>query len=347
VEEIIRVEDVTRRFGRTTALNDVSLSMPKGIVLGLVGENGAGKTTLIKHLLGLLRAREGRVRVFGKDPVNDPEYVLARLGYLSEHREDLPGWMRIRELFRYTRAFYPKWDSGYAQELCETFGLDPDQRIKTLSKGQKVQSGWLASFVLLVVFAHVKGHSREFFELIAGYYESIGLGRLVFICLFVTILSWTAMALGASRAMVADSRWIQWLPRLGILAISLPLIYFHSRGMITPAQYVTLIKTFCCVAGLYCWSRTILAFYRARKKRLISDRMIGVAALGWIVLCLASAYALWRLFDTGSGGDRLSQEFTPEYSVAFMVVFMLAGLLMLPFAPLATAPLALARSRSH
>jgi ABC-2 type transport system ATP-binding protein len=112
-----------------------------GIVLGLVGENGAGKTTLIKHLLGLLRAREGKVRVFGKDPVAEPEYVLARVGYLSEHREDLPGWMCIRELFRYTRAFYPKWDKPYAQQLCETFGLDPIQKIKTLSKGQKAQVG--------------------------------------------------------------------------------------------------------------------------------------------------------------------------------------------------------------
>jgi ABC-2 type transport system ATP-binding protein len=140
-EEIIKVENVTRQFGKTIALNKVSINMPKGIVLGLVGENGAGKTTLIKHLLGLLRAREGKVRVFGKDPVADPEFVLTRLGYLSEHREDLPGWMRIKELFRYTRAFYPRWDSRYSQELCETFDLDPDQKIKTLSKGQKAQVG--------------------------------------------------------------------------------------------------------------------------------------------------------------------------------------------------------------
>lgn len=140
-QDIISIENVTRRFGKTIALNKVSINMPKGIVLGLVGENGAGKTTLIKHLLGLLRAKEGKVRVFGKDPVVDPEYVLARLGYLSEHREDIPGWMRIKELFRYTRTFYPKWDKKYAQELCETFYLNPNQRIKTLSKGQKAQVG--------------------------------------------------------------------------------------------------------------------------------------------------------------------------------------------------------------
>jgi len=203
-------------------------------------------------------------------------------------------------------------------------------------------SGWLASCVLLVVCIHVKGHSGEFFSITASYYESIGLGRLVFIFFFVAILSWTTMASAASKAM-ASGRWIQWLPRLGILAISLPLVYFHARGMIAPAQYVMLIKTFCWGAGLYCSSRTILAFYKARRRRLIRDRAIGFAVTGWIALCLASAYALRGFFDAGLGDDRLPREFIPLYSV----VFMLAGLLMLPLAPLASAPLALAKSRSY
>ena len=169
-----------------------------------------------------------------------------------------------------------------------------------------------------------------------------GLGRLVFIFFFVAILSWTTMASAVSKAM-AGSRWIQWLLRLGILAVSLPLIYFHSKGMITPAQYIVLIIVFCCGVGLYCSSRTILAFYKARKKLLIGDRTIYFAAIGWIVLCFVSVYSFGRLFGAGSPGNRLPQEFIPVYSV----IFMLAGLLMLPFAPLATAPLALAKSRSH
>ena len=67
--------------------------MPRGVVFGLVGENGAGKTTLIEHLLGLLKAQTGSVRVFGLDPVSQPVDVLARIGYLSEDR-DMPDWMR-------------------------------------------------------------------------------------------------------------------------------------------------------------------------------------------------------------------------------------------------------------
>src|SRR5882762_4669974 len=107
-EAVIRVENVTRRYGATLALDGLSLSVPRGVVFGVVGANGAGKTTLIRHLLGLLRAETGTVRVFGRDPVQDPVGVLARIGYLSEE-PDLPGWMRVDELLRYTKAFYPAW----------------------------------------------------------------------------------------------------------------------------------------------------------------------------------------------------------------------------------------------
>src|SRR5437868_11987374 len=108
-EAVIAIRNLSRRFGSKTVLNDVSIDVPRGGVFGLVGENGAGKTTLIKHILGLLKAETGAVRVFGMDPVADPVGVLGRVGYLSE-QPDLPGWMRVDEFLRYSRAFYPKWD---------------------------------------------------------------------------------------------------------------------------------------------------------------------------------------------------------------------------------------------
>ena len=141
-EPVIDVSELTRRFGAKTALVSVSLSLPRGAVYGLVGANGAGKTTLIKHILGLLRAESGSVRVFGLDPVADPVAVLSRIGYLSEEN-DLPGWMRVDELIRYSRAFYPAWDDAYAEELRQTFALDPAAKIKNLSKGQKARAGLL------------------------------------------------------------------------------------------------------------------------------------------------------------------------------------------------------------
>ena len=138
----VEVTGLSRKFGTKLALNEVSLSVKRGRVFGLVGANGAGKTTLIKHLLGRLKAESGSVRVFGFDPVADPVAVLSRIGYLSENR-DLPAWMRVDELLRYTEAFYPKWDMAYAEGLREQFGLDPRAKIKNLSRGENAKAGLL------------------------------------------------------------------------------------------------------------------------------------------------------------------------------------------------------------
>jgi ABC-2 type transport system ATP-binding protein len=143
-EPVIVVERLWRRFGNTMALVDLSLSVPRGTVFGVVGANGAGKTTLIRHLLGLLRAQTGSVRVFGRDPIRDPVGVLGRVGYLAEEN-DLPPWMRVHELLRYVRAFYPGWDDAYAQELRSLFGIDPAARVRELSRGQKARTGLLVA----------------------------------------------------------------------------------------------------------------------------------------------------------------------------------------------------------
>lgn len=141
-DPIITVSELTRHFGTRKVLQSVSLTISRGSVYGLVGENGAGKTTLIKHILGLLRAQSGSVRVFGLDPVANPVNVLSRIGYLSEER-DLPQWMRVDELIRYTRAFYPNWDDDYAHELQVAFELDATAIVKNLSKGQTARVGLL------------------------------------------------------------------------------------------------------------------------------------------------------------------------------------------------------------
>ena len=144
---IVEVQRLTRHFDRKIALNDLSLIVPRGGVFGLIGGNGAGKTTLIRHILGMLKAQSGSVRVFGLDPIENPVGVLGRIGYLSEDR-DLPNWMRVHELIRYTQAFYPNWDPTYAEELREAFDLDPKAKVKTLSRGQRARAG------LLVALAH-------------------------------------------------------------------------------------------------------------------------------------------------------------------------------------------------
>src|SRR5213595_2728892 len=146
-QPVIFINGLSRRFKSKLALDSVSLNVERGQVFGLVGANGAGKTTLIKHILGLLKAESGSVRVFGLDPVAEPVAVLSRIGYLSEEN-DLPGWMRVDELIRYTSAFYPKWDDAYAEELRRAFALDGAATITNLSKGQRARAG------LLIALAH-------------------------------------------------------------------------------------------------------------------------------------------------------------------------------------------------
>lgn len=154
MDTVVEIENLTRRFRRTTALDNVSVNIPRGGVFGLVGENGAGKTTLIKHILGLMRPQQGSVRVFGMNPVQHPVEVLGRIGTLSENR-DLPEWMTVRELIRYTRSFYPRWDSSYAEHLRNVFELDPTARLGTLSQGQLAKAGLLVAI----------GHRPEFLVL--------------------------------------------------------------------------------------------------------------------------------------------------------------------------------------
>ena len=143
-ENVIEVNELGRKFRNKTALKNINLNISSGRVFGLVGENGAGKTTIIKHLMGLLKARQGSVKVFGIDPVKDPAGVLSKTGYLSEDR-DLPYWMKVNELLTYSKAFYPDWDDAFADKLLNTFNLDPSIKIKHLSRGQKAQAALITA----------------------------------------------------------------------------------------------------------------------------------------------------------------------------------------------------------
>lgn len=144
MNSIVDLQNVSRYFGSKVALDDVSLTVEKGTVLGLVGENGSGKTTILKHVLGLLKPDKGSVKVFGLDPVTDPVPVLAQIGYLSEE-DILPGWMRISELQRYMQGFYATWDQEYADQLVREFDLDRDAKLLGLSKGQRARAGLMAA----------------------------------------------------------------------------------------------------------------------------------------------------------------------------------------------------------
>ncbi len=146
-QAVVSIKSLTHRFGRKVAVDDVSFEVHKGQVFGLVGENGAGKTTIIRHILGALKADSGTVHVSGVDPTWDPPAVLSRIGYLSEDR-DLPQWMQMERLMRYTQAFYPNWDEAYAERLREQFELPLERKIRHMSRGERARAA------LLIALAH-------------------------------------------------------------------------------------------------------------------------------------------------------------------------------------------------
>jgi len=125
-------------------LKGVSFALTVGEVVGLLGRNGAGKTTLIRIAMGMIRAQQGAVRVFGMDPWEQPVEVKRRVGYVSEDQV-LPERFTVGEVLALHRELFRDWDAGMERELMERFALSPRARIKALSKGQARQVALLCA----------------------------------------------------------------------------------------------------------------------------------------------------------------------------------------------------------
>lgn len=133
---IIEMEHVSRYFGQTRAVSDLSLAVPKGAVFGLLGENGSGKTTSIKMMMGALFPQEGTVRLFGVDPGGMAPETRSRIAYVADEVA-LPNWMRLSEALALHSAYFAQWDENMALERLRKYELALNQTFGTLSKGQQ------------------------------------------------------------------------------------------------------------------------------------------------------------------------------------------------------------------
>lgn len=134
---ILECRALSKRFGKTQALDAVDLRIESGHVVGLLGPNGSGKTTLIKLANGLLTPSSGEILIDGQAP---GPYTKALVSYLSD-KEYLPEWMNAEQLMDLFADFYADFDRSRAEEMLVRLGLDPKQRVKHMSKGtrEKVQ----------------------------------------------------------------------------------------------------------------------------------------------------------------------------------------------------------------
>lgn len=148
---MIRVEHLHKSIGQISILNDVSLHIDEGEVVGLLGPNGAGKSTLMKVLTGLWRANAGTVNVCGVDVLAQPDQVHRHIGYLPE-QNPLYRDMYVREyllfIARLRRSVRATCD-GAVEELIDLVGLTPqaNKRIRELSKGYKQRVGLAAAMI--------------------------------------------------------------------------------------------------------------------------------------------------------------------------------------------------------
>ena len=140
----IRTENLEKHFGRTAALDGVSLAVPEGAIYALVGRNGAGKTTLIKLLMNILRPSAGAARVLDADATRLAGKGFRGIGYVSENQQ-LPDWMTVGALLDFCRPFYPTWDRALAGELVAQFDLPLDRRLRQLSRGMRMKAAFVSA----------------------------------------------------------------------------------------------------------------------------------------------------------------------------------------------------------
>ena len=140
MDALLECRGLTKSYGRKTALSGVDLTISRGKIVGLLGPNGSGKTTLIKLACGLLTPTAGQILVEGKEPGVESRLAIS---YLPD-KNYLNDWMKVSDLVDYFKDFYSNFDPRRAYDMLSKLNIDPDLRLKTLSKGtkEKVQLIW-------------------------------------------------------------------------------------------------------------------------------------------------------------------------------------------------------------
>ncbi|MEU6299649.1 ABC transporter ATP-binding protein [Streptomyces erythrochromogenes] len=134
---ILEARALGKRYGRTEALTDCTLSVPSGRVVGLVGPNGAGKSTLLQLACGLIEPTSGSIEVLGGRPASGPEQ-LAKVGFVAQDTPTYAG-LSIADHLKLGARLNPGWDARLAEDRIRRLGLDPAQKTGRLSGGQRAQ----------------------------------------------------------------------------------------------------------------------------------------------------------------------------------------------------------------
>lgn len=144
MEELVRIEGLQKKFGKFTALKDVSFTVNAGEVLGFIGPNGAGKSTTIRILLGILKRDAGKAAIFGKDVWKDSLEIHKKIAYVPG---DVALWGSLTggEIIDLLMKLHGGGDRRKRDELVKKFELDVTKKAKTYSKGNRQKVGLIAA----------------------------------------------------------------------------------------------------------------------------------------------------------------------------------------------------------
>lgn len=134
MNELVEIIGLTKSYDqKSVAVNNITLTLPKGKIIGLLGPNGSGKTTLIKMLNGLLKPTQGSIKINGRFVGPDTK---AHVAYLPD-RNCLAEYKKISDIIKYFSDFYEDFQPDKAMEMLRSLNIDPSSKLKTLSKGTK------------------------------------------------------------------------------------------------------------------------------------------------------------------------------------------------------------------
>ncbi len=137
-EFAIETVGLRKSFKGQEALTGLDLAVPQGSIFGFLGRNGAGKTTTIRILMGLAKADQGSVKVFGATPLDGDSgaAIRRRIGFVTEDKELYP-YMTVADVISFTRPFFPKWRDELERRYLKVFDLPANKKIPNLSKGMR------------------------------------------------------------------------------------------------------------------------------------------------------------------------------------------------------------------
>jgi ABC-2 type transport system ATP-binding protein len=134
---IVSARGLTKRYGRTLAVDHIDLEIPPGRIVGLIGPNGAGKTSALKAILGLA-TYDGELSVLGKDPARQRAALMEDVCFIADVAV-LPRWIRVHQLIEITERLHPGFSRARCMDYLSRTKVTPEQKVKQLSKGMVAQ----------------------------------------------------------------------------------------------------------------------------------------------------------------------------------------------------------------